>query len=444
MARKGKDPKPPKKTTKKMTSPPAPKAGSKSAASKTTRRLASAKATKSESKATAAYDDLKPAPAPVLGDIPWGYGDNRICCMARDPQWAFVYWEITDDGIAAAKAKLQNPEAWISLRIYDTTAREFNGLNAHLHWDLGVDRGTNSYYFKAGKPGSTITVDIGVRSHDGNFYPIARSGPCEMPREAVSHKGGVEASTVLRSGPGFHYHHRYVAPPAPPAPPPGAHYSEASHPAESEKIFQHLAGEGWARSEWTESLMDGRVVRWIKWSGPVAAEHLAMLPRTTTPWRSIEVLFQGEKRIIKMESGEKIVYGPWKMTLEAVGPRGERRTVEQWMVKRRWTTQEGMIRVETPAIITRVLGGRRVTVAQSGSEARLLHDQWGSEQLMQGASEWRWIGASENMMQGSSETVYQGSSEMLYLGASETFSLGSSEIFGGASDLYGGSSEYKP
>jgi hypothetical protein len=248
-----------------------------------------------------------------------------------------------------------------------------------------------------------------------------------------------------------------VAPPAPPAPPPAPGYTEAAHPAESEKIFQHLAGEGWNRSEWFESLIDGRVVRWIRWSGPVAAEHLKMLPATTTPWKSIEVLFHGERRIIKLESGEKIVFGPWRMTLEAVGPRGERKTVEQWMVKRRWTTTEGMIRVETPAVITRILGGRRVTVAQSGSESRLLHDQWGSEQMMQGASEWRWIGASENMAQGSSEllqiggseTLYlgaserAGASEMLYLGASETFGLGGSESFGSSSDMFG-SSENKP
>jgi hypothetical protein len=381
--------------------------------------------------------------------------------MARDPQWAFVYWEITDDGIRTAKSKLQHPESWISLRIYDTTGRDFNGLNAHLHWDIGVDRGTNCYYFKVGKPGATITVDIGVRSPDGNFYPIARSGACEMPRDAMSPRGGVETSTVFRSGPAFSYRHKYVAPPRGPEPPPGPEWGHSDHPADSEKFFQHLAGEGWAKSEWTESLMDGRVVRWIKWSGPIAPEHLHFLPKTGGVFRSVEVLFQGERRVIKMESGEKVVYGPWRVTLQAVGTKGERRTIEQWMIRRRWTTEEGMTRVETPAILVRILGGRRVTVVQSGSESRLAHDVWGSEMLMQGASEWRWIGASENLQMGSSETqqlgasetfymgssetIRAGASEMLYLGASETFEFGASERhLGGASDLQGGSSEQRP
>ncbi len=458
MARKGKDAKPPKTKKTAPGSTPASKPKAKALASKTTRKMTSAKATEKAPKATARYDDLKPAPPPVLGNLPWGYGDNRICTMARDPQWAYCYWEFTDAGMTDARAKLGNPnEWWISLRIYDTTGRDFNGLNAHLHWDISVDRGTNGYYIRVGKPGATVIVDVGVSAPGGAFYPIARSGPCEMPRDHVSARGGIEATTVLRSGPGYNYKHRYVAPPRGPEPEPGpapsSDFVQATHPADSDQFFQHLAGEGWAKQEWTETMMDGRVVRWIKWAGPVAAEHLHYLPKTGGAFHSVEVLFQGERRIIKFEGGEKVVFGPWRVTLEAVGTKGERRTIEQWMIKRRWTTQEGMMRVETPAILTRILGGRRVIMIQSGSESRLAHDQWGSEHLMRGASEWRWIGASENLAQGSSESVHLGASERAYLGSSETVHggasemlyLGASDSFAfGSSDLTGGSSENRP
>ncbi|MBV8878683.1 MAG: DUF4912 domain-containing protein [Planctomycetaceae bacterium] len=382
--------------------------------------------------------------------------------MARDPQWACCYWEITDESIRTAREKAGDPGAWISLRIYDSSGRDFNGLNAHAHWDLGVDRGTTIYHFKVGRPGATIHIDVGLRKHDGGFVPIARSNPVEMPRDSVSPDTRTEATTVFRSGVQYTYQHRYTPPPAGPSSGPstgGAHY-ESQHPAESEQMFRHLTGEGWSRSEWMESLVDGRTMRWIRWSGPVMAEHLPFLPKGAT-FHTIEMLFHGEKRIIKIEGGEKIVYGPWKVTLEAVGSQGERRTIEQWMIRQRWTTHEGMIRVETPAIMTRILGGRRVTVVQSGSESRLAQEEWSSHILQQGASEWRWIGASENMMQGSSETlmrgsselfymgsserIYQGSSEMLYLGASETFELGASErLLGGSENLYGGSSEERP
>ena len=417
------------------------------------------KPTNIATKPTAAYLDLAPAPAPVLGNIPWGYGDIRITGMARDPHWACAYWEISDESIREAQERLHDPQAGLSLRVYDTTNRDFNGLNAHVHWDLGIDRGTNIYHFKVGKPGATIHVDVGVRNWHGGFQPIARSNSIEMPRDSVSPDARVEMSTVFRSGPEYTYHHRYMTPPGGSFTPPSHHY-EAPHPAESEQIFRQLAGEGWSRSEWMETLIDGRVMRWIRWSGPILAEHLPFLPKGGATYRTVEVLFHGERRIIKMEGGEKIVYGPWKVVIEAVGSEGERKTIEQWMVRSRWITHEGMIRVETPAILTRILGGRRVTVVQSGSEARLAQEEWGSQVLQQGASEWRWIGASENMLQGSSEvvqrgsselfylgsseTVYQGSSEFLYLGASETFELGASERMQGGSENLGGASEERP
>jgi hypothetical protein len=449
MAEKGKKAKP-----KKMT--PHPTKGSSIPKVKPRKDLktASAKATNIATKATAAYDDLRPAPPPKLGNIPWGYGDVRIVGMARDPNWACAYWEISDDSIKAAQEKLQDSHAGLSLRVYDTTDRDFNGLNAHLHWDLGIDRNTNVYHFKVGKPGTTIHVDVGVRKWDGGFQPIARSNAVEMPRDSVSPHTRVEATTVFRSGPAFTYRHRYHPPPAHPSPAPPSRF-ESTYPAESEQMFKHLSSEGWSRSEWMETMIDGRVMRWIRWSGPIMAEHLPFLPKTGASYRTVEVLFQGERRIIKMEGGEKIVYGPWKVVVEAVGGEGQRKTIEQWMIRQRWTTHEGMMRVETPAILTRILGGRRVTIVQSGSEARLAQEEWGSQVLQQGASEWRWIGASENMLQGSSETlqrgaseifylgsserIYQGSSETIYLGASET--LGASEMMGASEMLYLGASD---
>ncbi|HLY74221.1 MAG TPA: DUF4912 domain-containing protein, partial [Planctomycetota bacterium] len=440
MAEKGK-----KARTKKMTPrPPKATSVSKAKAQKEPKTL-SIKATNAPSKATAAYDDLKPAPRPVLGNIPWGYGDVRIVGMARDPVWACAYWEISDEAIKAAQAKLHDPQAGLSLRVYDTTGRDFNGLNAHLHWDLGIDRNTNVYHFKVGKPGTTIHVDVGVRNWEGGFQPIARSNAIEMPRDSVSPNSKVEATTVFRSGPAYTYRHRYHAPPAGPGPGPGPSSNPAGHfnsayPAESEQMFRHLSNEGWTRSEWMETMIDGRVMRWIRWSGPIMAEHLPFLPKTGASYRTVEVLFQGERRIIKMEGGEKIVYGPWKVVVEAVGGQGERKTIEQWMIRQRWTTHEGMIRVETPAILTRILGGRRVTVVQSGSEVRLAQEEWGSQVLQQGASEWRWIGASENMLQGSSEVVQRGASELFYMGSSERIYQGASEtIYLGASEKLGAS-----
>ena len=39
-------------------------------------------------------------------DIPWGYGHDRVTGMVVDPDRLYVYWEVTDDAIAAARAGL--------------------------------------------------------------------------------------------------------------------------------------------------------------------------------------------------------------------------------------------------------------------------------------------------------------------------------------------------
>jgi hypothetical protein len=389
--------------------------------------------------AAPAVPDLRPAPAPVFGNIPWGYGDNRMTAMARDPRNLFAYWEVTDEGFEGARKKIGDPNAGLAIRVYETTGRIFDGLNPNHFWDIGVDRGTNCYYLHVGRPGAVFHLDIGAKSGSGAYAPIARSGAVEMPREWVSGDGRVEWSSMMRSGAAASYHHRFV--PRPGGPPPPQSSFDTGAGREPDQIFQSLAGEGWKRSEWVESLMDGRVVRWIRWSGPFIAERLPVA--LTGTWHRIEVLFEGERRTVKFEGREQHFFGPWKIVMEAVGPRGERRFVQQWMMRKSWTTEEGRVVVETPAILRSILGGQRVVWEQSGSEARMLKETWGSEMLQRGASEWAWRGASETLMAGASETEFVGGTETLYLGGTESQFRGASEQwwFGASETLGGGASE---
>src|SRR4029079_5019320 len=52
--------------------------------------------------------DLGPSPdvEAMPKDIPWGYGFDRITAMPVDPLRLYVYWEVTDASIAAARAGL--------------------------------------------------------------------------------------------------------------------------------------------------------------------------------------------------------------------------------------------------------------------------------------------------------------------------------------------------
>src|SRR5258708_40098626 len=90
---------------------------------------------------------LGPVVSSEWGDLPWSYGENRLTAIVRDPDSAFLYWEVTDDGIATARGRLgpAGSHGWCSLRVYDTSGRVFDGTNANDYFDVRVDRADREY-----------------------------------------------------------------------------------------------------------------------------------------------------------------------------------------------------------------------------------------------------------------------------------------------------------
>ncbi len=382
----------------------------------------------------------------MLGDIPGEYGQTRITAMARDPYWIFAYWEFTDEALARARAEVNDQDARCTLRVYDTTYRLFDGTNANWYVDLPVDRVTRDYYLRVNRPASTVHVDIGAKSHQGHFATIARSGAVEMPRDGISADTRVEWMTVEADGGARpEYRHRFV-------PRPGAALSldtvaPGGLPAgELDRVAAALLGEAWTHSEWTETEMGGRVVRWFRWTGPTRTER--WWSERAGPFTRVEIRFGAEHRVVRLEHGAQVVVGPWEVRISGLDAWGERRTLDRWTVHYAWVTDEEAERVDTPAIVARILRGYRTRVAPVGSEARLDRAAWSSEWLQRGASEWRWLaggeaelgGASELARLGASELRFLGASELGWPGASEQRFLGASErLLGGASELGGGS-----
>jgi hypothetical protein len=145
--------------------------------------------------------DHQPAPAMDHVEpehIPWGYGADRVTAMVVDPERLYVYWEVTDDAIERARGALGpgGPDAWLCLRVYDVTGRIFDGTNAHSYFDHAVSRDDRQWFFFIGKPASTAIVELGLRSHEGFFVRVARSGRADFPRRDPVSPGGVEWLTV--------------------------------------------------------------------------------------------------------------------------------------------------------------------------------------------------------------------------------------------------------
>jgi hypothetical protein len=385
--------------------------------------------------------------APMPQNIPWGYGYDRVTAMAVNPLRLFVYWEVTDAAIEAARKNLGagGADAWLCLRVYDITGRLFDGTNAHSYFDEGVDRSQRHWFFEIGKPTSTACVEVGMKSSEGYFVRIARSGRVDFPRDHAQGGNGVEWLTV-RTASGW-----AGAPVEGGAPIPdgfgrggGALGGEGDHGWQgwNENAGFPVPG-GVTREtengyEWRESVGEsyqselGR----YEWIGPVHRSEWQAGP-FSYPVDAPSMLETHESGTISMrnENGTvHVVYGPWQVVIRGVGARAERRVLATWEYRRTIEVQGGFERVEQGGFWERVGPGASEWryVARGASERSWLGS---SELLMRGGSEVYMLGASERLMRGASERLYRGASERMYRGASERLMRGASErLYRGASE----------
>lgn len=121
-------------------------------------------------------------------ELPAGYGDNRIVLMARDPHWAYVYWEINSQKIAEAKRRLSAAfdDSMLILRVYDITGIEFDGKNAHSFFDIEIPNLLGNWYVPLGSPNRSFCIDIGYREAGGGLFPLSRSNKVTSPRDTFS------------------------------------------------------------------------------------------------------------------------------------------------------------------------------------------------------------------------------------------------------------------
>jgi hypothetical protein len=385
--------------------------------------------------------------------IPWGYGHNRITGMCVDPQTLFCYWELTDDAIDDGKIKLgpAGAGAWINLRIYDVTGRIFDGTNAHDYQDHRVDRTDRHWFVHVGRPGATMCVEVGMKSSEGYFVRLARSGRVDFPRTNVAAPSPVEwltvrtatgdldapsqgdtlASVLDQGAPGAHS-----------TAPLGQLLGEPRWTTLAE-MARSITGETVLR-EWMET---GRKFEWV---GPLIRTHWEAGPfpvPVEVPGPAVE-RYEGPVTIVTRDGMTRVVYGPWQVVIRGLQGWAERRVLATWEVFTSWTVSEGFARQLTSVAREATVGASEVLGASElrwllGSEARL---GGASEVFFLGASELRMLGASEQWLLGASEYRLLGGSEWRLVGASEWRMQGASEQlqWGGSEARLGGASESLP
>lgn len=397
---------------------------------------------------------------PMPQNIPWGYNQNRVTAMVVDPERLYVYWEVTDDGLATARKALGRggDNAWLNVRVYDITGRLFDGTNAHSYFDHRIERHDRQWFFTINKPTSSACVEVGLKSDEGYFVKVARSGRVDFPRREPAPGGAVEW-LMVRAGDVMHGH---VGQPGGGGGAQAGYGGGAPGPGGSEPAGGGFGGWGqWSewkddqsfpvpvghrvfgrRWEWQESggtNWTGELTR-SEWVGPLLRSEWESGPFTypiEVP-TTVEVRDGGEMSVRTEHGRVHVVYGPWQVVIRGIGARAQRRVLGTWEFRRQIAVTGGNEKVAT---FTGTLApGSSEWMALGASERSWLGS---SELLLRGASELWMLGASETRLGGSSEMMFTGASERRMRGASERMYAGATErMFRGASErITGGASE---
>jgi hypothetical protein len=113
-----------------------------------------------------------------LADLPSGYGESRIVLMPRDPQWAYAYWDISNEH--KENARRQGGQQ-LALRIYDVTDINLESQNAHNLQEYPCDELAREWYLPIPVSDRDYIIDIGYRCADGRWLTLARSARVHVP-----------------------------------------------------------------------------------------------------------------------------------------------------------------------------------------------------------------------------------------------------------------------
>jgi hypothetical protein len=113
-----------------------------------------------------------------LAELPDGYGESRIVLMPRDPQWAFVYWDVTNEH--KEECRRQGGEQ-IALRLCDATDIDLNSHAPHSVQEYPCDEMAREWYLPIPVSDRDYAIEIGYRCADGRWLVLARSSTVHIP-----------------------------------------------------------------------------------------------------------------------------------------------------------------------------------------------------------------------------------------------------------------------
>jgi hypothetical protein len=111
---------------------------------------------------------------------PSAQGETRVVFLPRDPQWAYVFWEISP---ADRNSSLLAGGGPLVLRLEDVTGRQDGHAHPHTLQEVVVDAGAHEWYLPVPMSDRDYRVELGFRRSGGGWIPLAVSGVARMPAQ---------------------------------------------------------------------------------------------------------------------------------------------------------------------------------------------------------------------------------------------------------------------
>ncbi|OGR53136.1 MAG: hypothetical protein A2049_05305 [Elusimicrobia bacterium GWA2_62_23] len=116
--------------------------------------------------------------------LPEGYGTTEAALLPRDPNWMFIYWEITDNSKNNAR-KEHGADVFEKgrqvIRVYDVTGGE-----AAKYFDIPVMLEAKSWYVNVQESGRSYCCEVGLVMPDGKFIGLVKTNTVNLPGGRVS------------------------------------------------------------------------------------------------------------------------------------------------------------------------------------------------------------------------------------------------------------------
>lgn len=113
-----------------------------------------------------------------FGDTPLPLTETRVVFLPRDPQWAYVFWDISGESRNAATAAGARQ---LCLRISDVTGLQTGASHPHTLQEVVVDSNATEWYLPVPLSDRDYRVELGYRKTDGGWFSLAFSAAARMP-----------------------------------------------------------------------------------------------------------------------------------------------------------------------------------------------------------------------------------------------------------------------